>query len=511
MALAARAAPPPDGAAAQELPKVIHDWPCYLGPNGNFTESSGARLADDLSQSPQLWTSEVKDIGPGKISGKPNPGAKYPLPAGGAASPIVSGGLVIQAYFIPTGDAWDKFYEQQIGPAEFPKWKYKWLVSADDVVVAIDAATGKTRWRQVFAGKGANMPMLKRGGWEVTPAADGTRVFSLGTTGRLYALDLATGKLLWEKNVEPAHERLEKAKAQGIAEGRLVALDLYGGLIVVDGVLLVPDGAAGLAGFDPESGKQLWHLDKQTNGLTSGYNMPAPVAIDGQRYVITANRTGDLRLIRPKSGEVLWSHALKSMHLTQPVMGQKLLLAYEPAPHLEGDVVAGGYGLLAGYSIDLKGVRRVWTLPDKYHHELHKDGGPFPRILPREGIIYYLHWTNHPKVARNLVVVRESDGTVLSEREDQTNGMLLWGDKLITTGDSQHEHTNGPQGTFQALDIRDPADLKPTGKTMLFNNWEAGRRGAVAYELPMWTPFVDGLAWFRSANGDIVCWDLRQP
>jgi hypothetical protein len=117
----------PDNPAEARAEASATHWPCYLGPNGSFTESSGVRLVDDLSQARLLWASEVKDIGPGKVSGKPSLGAKYRLPAAGAASPIVSGRLVIQAYFIPRG----------ILAVEFPQGRSEFSIEKPQVTTTI--------------------------------------------------------------------------------------------------------------------------------------------------------------------------------------------------------------------------------------------------------------------------------------------------------------------------------------------------------------------------------------
>ena len=51
----------------------------------------------------------------------------------GCRSLIVADGLVLLGYFNPHDE-----------------------LIADDIVVAVDAATGRTRWKQVYAGQGLN-------------------------------------------------------------------------------------------------------------------------------------------------------------------------------------------------------------------------------------------------------------------------------------------------------------------------------------------------------------------
>ena len=67
-----------------------------------------------------------------------------------------------------------------------------------EFVVAFDVATGKEAWATPHGGKFEN----DRGdGPRGTPTVDGNRVYALGGSGDLSALDARTGKIVWSKNV----------------------------------------------------------------------------------------------------------------------------------------------------------------------------------------------------------------------------------------------------------------------------------------------------------------------
>ena len=55
-------------AAAADLPKITHDWPCYGGPFGTFADETKTPLLDDFSQAKLVWKSEDKSIGWGKTT-----------------------------------------------------------------------------------------------------------------------------------------------------------------------------------------------------------------------------------------------------------------------------------------------------------------------------------------------------------------------------------------------------------------------------------------------------------
>ncbi len=492
-------------------------WPSYLGPNGNFSEDSGARLIDDMTQARLVWISEEKRIGYGK-----QPEGIYPrilddcgdLPPGGVTTPILAGGLLLHAYFVPSGAVWDEQIEKAVGPAFV---RDRWRIAADDVVIAIDAATGKTRWKKVFPDKGLNVPSIKYGGWGITPCAADSKVFVLGTTGRMYGLALADGKLLWETNVGPRHQALEELKAQCVARRRLCEargrrLDMLGGLLVAEGVLIAPDLALGLVGIDIAHGRELWRI---AGPVTSGMNMPCPARLGDRTFLAAINREGDLRLIDPRTGQVLRTKPLKCQHLTQPVAADGRLLIFEPHPTFRGeDPKDAGplrrYGALAAYRFDEQGARREWVLPPEYIHELHMDGGPARRVIPRDGLVYYMNWTNRPERTRRLVVIRLSDGTVLQSVACDKAHLYLWGDRLVLPNDIQHRPQRHRPEVWQ-MHTCDPFDFRPLGGLWQVNTPD--HRAYVptgGYEVPVLEVFAAGMMFCRTMGG-FRCYDLRSP
>jgi outer membrane protein assembly factor BamB len=503
LALSAEAAEPAPGAGA---PGVIRgEWPSFLGPNYAFAGPADFKLVDDVSKARVVWDSEERGIGFGKAySGAMRGGfAKGSgLGPSGAASPILAGGLVVQSYFLPRGPVWSADAEKGLG-ANFAECKSFTYVAADDVVIAIDAATGKTRWKAVFEDKGINYAPGKRGEWNVTPCAADGKVFAFGTTGRLYCLELASGKVLWESNIGPVHEQLEQAKKQGLEQRQMVrpAGRPYGMLVALDGMLLAPDWAGGLLGVEAATGKTLWRAT-QPGGVTSGFNCPAPVQLGGKSFVACVNGNGDLRLIDHKTGQILWSHALGSLHLTQPVFGKELLLVMDANTQKkrnEADTRAQ-FGVLAGYRLDEKGATRVWQLDGaKYPTELWLDGGPARKIVTRrDGVIYHAAWWGSQS---KLAIVRESDGKVLSDFDCQHYWVIyLWGDRFYFLTDIQH----GSHGPWRAY-TTDPEKPEKLSEAILP---KPGPR-VCGYEVPLYEIFADGFMFCREWGG-VRCYDLRR-
>jgi outer membrane protein assembly factor BamB len=485
------------------------DWPTYLGGNNSFSETSGVKLIDDMSQVKLLWSFEDKAMGFGKaVSSAASGYAKGTgLAYGGESSLIVAGGAVIHFYTTPTGDTiW------QGGDAVADEFKPFHKISADETVIALDALTGAVRWKQVFKDKGLNTVPGKRGGFAVTPCAANGKVFAYGTTARLYCLDLKTGKVVWESALEPQHSTLEKFKAEGLKAR--TAKDPrgkgpYGMLQVVDDVLLVP----GLAGIDTATGKELWRV----SNATSGYNAPAPVRIGDRNYIACVNRTGELRLVEPKTGKVLWTHPLGSEHLTQPVFGKELLLAFASHPKITGDMFGkskepNSAGLLAAYRLTTTGAEQVWTVPEEFMTGLNLDAGPSRKVVARDGLVYFSANKRTATVAergeRRLLILREIDGKLLKEAEVAGWNPYLWGDRLITVTDIQHRPRGANPEIWQMYNA-DPADFRPLGERWHVNGNPPVHTATGGYEVPVLEPFADGIFYCRVWGG-IRAYDLRR-
>jgi alcohol dehydrogenase (cytochrome c) len=128
------------------------------------------------------------------------------------------------------------------------------------VVQALDAVTGELLWQHLRVlpdefdnGRAARVKTL---------AIHGERVFAPTTDGHLLALDMRSGKVLWDHEVLSAAQRAMNGKAEG------VALHLNGGPIVVKGkvifgVSLGLDNAPGgcfIVALDVETGREAWRF-----------------------------------------------------------------------------------------------------------------------------------------------------------------------------------------------------------------------------------------------------------
>jgi outer membrane protein assembly factor BamB len=502
------------------------DYPSYAGANGAFAGQANVALMDDISQAKFVWESEEQRVGYGKTTTGGVSGEFGDLPPAGVASPIVADGAVILSYFSPSGDVVDAGFRERDKNRDATGQRYK--VSADDVVLAIESKTGKTRWKFVAEGKGMSIPMGKREGWGITPAAANGRVFAIGTTGRVYALDLKSGKLLWESTV-PRHASLEEKKKTALEKQAVVPTatsnfdSIYGLLLVVGETLVAPDLSGGLIGFDCASGKVLWKTTER-DGLTTSWNMPAHLHVGKNDYIATVNRTGRLRMVDVRDGKILWTHELRSLHLTHPVGSGDVLLVFESNPKITGADIgkqdknnpALNYvGVLTAYRATETGPVKLWQLPGEIAHVLSLDAGPSRRVVARDGLVYYL--TNPEKTAevegggkkeRMMHIIELATGKVLKSEPFPFGQFHVWGDRVVGMSDIQHRPRKANAEIWQFYSA-DPRNFQKLGGGWHINGPTPVHTATGGYELPLFDAFSDGFLFARTVQG-IRCYDLRR-
>ncbi len=159
-----------------------------------------------------------------------------------------------------------------------------------------------------------------------TPTVGNGRVFTLGATGILNALDADTGAVLWSRSA--IADTGAKVPHWGIA----------GSPLLVDDLLIV--AASGrLAAYEIATGKPRWFA--QTGG--GGYSSPHLATIGGVVQVLMLSGWGATS-VAPADGKLLWQHPLEG--------GSRIV---QPALTAEGDLLmtVGGEGMGG------EGVRRI--------------------------------------------------------------------------------------------------------------------------------------------------------
>jgi len=166
------------------------------------------------------------------------------------------------------------------------------LSSDQEVVVALDARTGRTKWEFAYD---VRFRSDQGSGPHVMPQLAGALLFTVGATGMLHALKPETGELMWKRDLQ--EELGVTPNLFGYASHPL----LYGDeLIVVGG----RKGKA-VAALDQKSGRILWAAHTFRNAFSS----PVLVNVAGRDQVIVLGAQQILG-VDPGNGASLWSRSL---------------------------------------------------------------------------------------------------------------------------------------------------------------------------------------------------------
>ena len=472
------------------------DWPMFIGDGDQTPPQRGQQLVDHLDDATVAWKLDHHlGVGKGLYPDQLTTARAHGLEAfyGGTATPIVADGTVFVTYFKPDGktparrEGWRTMPDEKLDL--LPKWFFS--VTADDILVAVDAQTGKIRWEVVEQGKGLNRLGHKRGHWAVAPAYRNGRVFSMGTAGRLYAYDAQSGRKLWEVVAEPALQQLREKYLQ---EQRLCwEAAEKSCLVAVDDVIVAPHG--GLTAFGVESGAVRWQIDEQ---VLSPWATPVFWQHQGKTYLVANEGSGTVRLIDPADGRILWTlDGLGQQLGTVTVTGDVALLnAGSPKSQ---DKKANG--LFAAYELSLQGAKKLWSLPDdaKYRHSWTMDRGAERRTAIQDGNVYLVVGLDKDD---RLVVADVKTGRIKAEYPGlrclapypMEHRLLLYSDRA---------HTDPVTASWWSLDA-------PDRPALLHGTTGFGPRTITGYELPIEWPYVDGRLYARTLDG-LMAFDLRRP
>ena len=184
----------------------------------------------------------------------------------------------------------------------------------NDVVVCLDAKTGKGVWRHQFP---IDLdPNMFEGGPRATPTIDGGRVFTVSHQGDVWCLDSASGKKIWYKHYQ---------KDFG---GRRPQWG-YAGSPTVDGnVVLFDVGAKGgsTVALDKATGNVVW----KNGDDEAGYGSPVVATIGGKKTVVIL-KASHLVGIDAAGGKELWRSEWKTDYdvnaATPIVLGDRILIS----------------------------------------------------------------------------------------------------------------------------------------------------------------------------------------
>lgn len=203
----------------------------------------------------------------------------------------------------------------------------------NEEVTCYDLTTGKPIWRHRDAARfwESNAGAGPRG----TPTFSNSRLYTLGATGIVNALDANTGAVVWTRNV--ATDTKTKIPGWGFSASPLVVDDL-----------VVVAAAGNLIAYNIANGEPRWWALEGGGG----YSSPHLVKINGTPQILLLNANGALS-VAPADGKRLWSFELSpSARITQPAITA------------EGDVLVNDGEGSAMRRISVKQGPEGWTVQE---------------------------------------------------------------------------------------------------------------------------------------------------
>ena len=185
----------------------------------------------------------------------------------------------------------------------------------NEVVVALDAANGKTLWEYSYAAPfSPDYDMSNGPGPHATPLVSNDLVFTSGATGKLHCLDRKTGKVVW------SHDLLSEFHGTLRVNGYSCSPIAYKDKIV----MLVGGPSSSIVAFNRKDGSVAWKKHDFKNSTSS----PILISVDGQDQLV-AFMYGEVVGVDPNDGNLLWSHPHPvdfGLNTSTPVWGNDNLL-----------------------------------------------------------------------------------------------------------------------------------------------------------------------------------------
>lgn len=251
-------------------------WTQWGGPYRNFTTTA--------SRLPRSWPAS-------------GPTTLWKRELGDGYSSIISDGKTLYTMFrkgtVPSADDDDAAEEGPKAPPEYEQ----------ETVIAIDAATGRTKWSYAYDApfieidEDHRQPTQFGFGPNSTPLLVGGRLFAIGHTSIMHCLDAETGRVLWRKDL------YHDTEGSFLRFGYAVSPVAYKNTVIV----LVGGEGQGVVALDQASGDVVW----KSTDLPCSYASPVIVNVEGEDHLI-AYLEGAIVGLSPTDGRVHWSLEAKS-------------------------------------------------------------------------------------------------------------------------------------------------------------------------------------------------------
>ncbi len=365
-------------------------------------------------------------------------------------------------------------------------------INGEEITDCLDPETGKRFWQHRDEVSYTDRYGFNNGPRASAVISDG-KVVTLGVTSRLTCLDLASGQLIWQRDLASEFEVASYFFGHGSCP------------IISDGKIIVPLGTSeqmSVAAFDLASGKLTWGTKHEWN---SGYASPVIAELQGEpRLLVFAGgesdpATGGLLCINPGTGELLDAFPWRADKY-ESVNGSTPVAVGDNRVYISDAYAIGGVMLELDENLKWK---EVWRAPDFGMHWV------IPLLL--DGNLYGFRGRNEPDAwlaSYNVATGKENwkediQWKIQLESGRDYNMRYFRGNLLRADGKN---YALGELGSLGILDLS-PEGVKETARTQLF------------IARSTWSPPVihKGLLYISQHESDMagnparmICYDFRR-
>jgi outer membrane protein assembly factor BamB len=185
---------------------------------------------------------------------------------------------------------------------------------AEEVVVAIDATTGKTLWEYRYPTSLETMNFSRGAGPHSTPLLAGNRLFAASTDKQFFALDKITGKLLWSHSFVKEYNALPNQMRWAVKPGYSTSPIAYKDMIIA--AVGAPD--RGVMAFRQDDGRAVWSAGNFSDIAPAS---PLIITLDGEEQLIITSGDG-VHGFDPKTGKQIWEYLFPTragVNISSPV------------------------------------------------------------------------------------------------------------------------------------------------------------------------------------------------
>ena len=175
-------------------------------------------------------------------------------------------------------------------------------------VVCLDAKTGDLIWETKYNVWLSDVPAERVGWASLVGDTETGNVYALGSCDVFQCFHGETGEVIWSI---PLHEQFGMLSTYG---GRTNFPVIHEDLVIISGVIINWGEAARpnhrLIGMDKRTGKVVWFSGTRDLPDDTTYSAPSIVTIEGQRQLILGTGDGAIWGFQPRTGKPLWHYEL---------------------------------------------------------------------------------------------------------------------------------------------------------------------------------------------------------